>query len=57
MGWLRPGRTVRVCRGERVYHHGVVEVVMPQAMVLWIREAGLGTRKMIDLEEFVLHPC
>lgn len=57
MGWLRPGRTVRACRGERVYHHGVVEVVMPQAMVVWIREAGLGTRKMIDLGEYTLRSC
>jgi hypothetical protein len=54
MKWLRPGRAVQVCRGERVYHHGVVEVIMPQAGVLWIREDGLGTRKMIDLQEYVL---
>jgi hypothetical protein len=30
---------------------------MPQAMVVWIREAGLGTRKMIDLEEYTLRSC
>jgi hypothetical protein len=29
---------------------------MPQAKVLWIRENGLGTRKMIDLDDYVLHP-
>jgi hypothetical protein len=29
---------------------------MHQAGVLWIREDGLGDRKLIDLAEYVLRP-
>jgi hypothetical protein len=53
---LRPGCAVQIWRKGVLHHQGVVEEAMLQAKVRWIREDGLGTRKMIDLDDYVLRP-
>ncbi|MFF0988848.1 hypothetical protein [Kocuria nitroreducens] len=50
--WPRPGSTVQAWRYDVLHYQGEVEDIMPGSGVLWIREHGLGVRKMIDLREY-----
>jgi hypothetical protein len=54
--WPQPGSPIQAWRYGMLHHRGIVEAVMHQAGVLWIREDGLGDRKLIDLAEYVLRP-
>lgn len=53
---LRPGQVVEAWRGDQLTHSGVVEEVMPELELLWIRESVLGARQLIELQEYELRP-
>jgi hypothetical protein len=44
---MHPGQRVEVWDGEVLRCRGLVEEHVPQLGVVWIREAGIGERKMI----------
>ncbi|MFF0903354.1 UNVERIFIED_CONTAM: hypothetical protein RF653_06725 [Kocuria sp. CPCC 205316] len=50
----RPGCPVQAWRYDVLHYRGVVEETLLSSGVLWIREDGLGHRKMIDLQEYHL---
>lgn len=56
-GQLRPGERVEVHRDAVVHHLGVVDGAAPHLGVVWIRDAGTGTRTMLSHDEVVLRPC
>lgn len=52
VGQLHPGQQV-----HGVAHWtGTVETVAVPLGVVWIREDGLGERKLLDLREYQVHP-
>lgn len=53
----RPGCPVQAWRYDVLHYQGVVEETLLSLGVLWIREDGLGERKMIDLREYHLRLC
>lgn len=57
IGWLRPGSSIQAWRYDVLHYQGVVEETLLSSGVLWIREHGLGARKMIDLQEYRLSLC
>ncbi|MEX5236117.1 hypothetical protein [Kocuria arenosa] len=53
----RPGCSIQAWRYDVLHYQGVVEETLLSSGVLWIREDGLGDRKMIDLQEYRLRLC
>ncbi|MFI7581223.1 hypothetical protein [Kocuria kalidii] len=53
----RPGCLIQAWRYDVLHYRGVVEETLLSSGVLWIREDGLGDRKMIDLREYHLRLC
>lgn len=47
---VHPGQRVEVWKGQELRCRGLVEEFVPQLGVVWIREAGIGERKMIATE-------
>lgn len=47
---VHPGQRVEVWVGQELRCRGLVEEFVPQLGVVWIREAGIGERKMIATE-------
>lgn len=47
---VHPGQRVEVWTGQELRCRGLVEEHVPQLGVVWIREAGIGERKMIATE-------
>lgn len=47
---VHPGQRVEVWEGQELRCRGLVEEHVPQLGVVWIREAGIGERKMIATE-------
>ena len=52
---VHPGHRLEAWSGGALRHVGVVEEKLPELGVLWIREAGTGERKMLDLISYDLH--
>jgi hypothetical protein len=57
-GWSNYARASRwQARVHGIVHwQGTVETVSVALGVLWIREDGIGKRKLLDLQEYQLHP-
>lgn len=53
---LRPGQPVQARTHGVVHWTGTVETVSVPLGVVWIREDGLGERKLLDLQEYQVHP-
>ncbi len=53
---LRPGQVVQARFRGVVHWTGTVETVSVALGVIWIRENGLGERKLLDLQEYQVHP-
>lgn len=53
---LLPGQRVQARVHEVVHWTGTVETVATPLGVVWIREDGLGKRKLLDLREYQVHP-
>jgi hypothetical protein len=56
VGQLHPGQRVQACVDGVAHWTGTVETVAVALGVVWIREDGLGERKLLDLWEYQLHP-
>ncbi|MEX5237846.1 hypothetical protein [Kocuria arenosa] len=53
---LRLGQRVQA-QGHGVAHWtGTVETIAVELGVVWIREDGVGERKLLDLREYRIHP-
>jgi hypothetical protein len=53
---LWPGQSVQARVHGVVHWSGTVETVSVPLGVVWIREDGLGERKLLDLQEYQVHP-
>lgn len=53
---LLPGQQVQARVNGVVHWTGTVETVSVPLGVVWIREAGLGERKLLDLQEYQVDP-
>ena len=53
---LRPGERVQAWAGEVVHWSGTVETVSAELGVVWIREDGMGARRLLDLDEHQVRP-
>ncbi|MGQ1797354.1 hypothetical protein ACT4S5_09485 [Kocuria oceani] len=53
---LRPGQVVQARLRGVVHWTGTVDTVSVALGVVWIRENGLGERKLLDLQEYQVHP-
>ena len=51
---LRPGDHLQAWEHGMLCHAGVVEEVAPELGVVWIREPGLGARKMLSADQHQL---
>lgn len=51
---LRPGDHLQAWEDGMLCHAGVVEEVAPALGVVWIREPGLGARKMLSVDQHQL---
>ena len=51
---LRPGDHLGAWENGMLCHAGVVEEVAPELGVVWIRERGLGARKMLSADQYCL---
>lgn len=51
-GKLHPGQPVQARIRGVVHWEGTVETVSASLGVVWIRENGLGERKLLDLREY-----
>lgn len=51
---LRPGDHLQAWEHGLLCHSGVVEEVAPELGVVWIREPGLGGRKMLSADQHQL---
>ena len=51
---LRPGDHLEAWEHGMLCHAGVVEEVAPELGVVWIREPGLGARKMLSVDQHQL---
>lgn len=51
---LRPGDHLEAWENGMLRHAGVVEEVAPDLGVVWIRERGLGARKMLSADQHCL---
>jgi hypothetical protein len=52
---LRVGEQVQAWVGPMMRYVGVVELASPRFGVIWIRDAALGERIMLDLGEYRLY--
>jgi hypothetical protein len=52
---LRGGEQIQAWVGPMVRYMGVVELASPRLGVVWIRDAALGERIMLDLCEYRLY--
>ncbi|ALU40096.1 hypothetical protein AS188_10475 [Kocuria flava] len=53
---LLPGQRVQAQMHGVVHWMGTVETVAIPLGMVWIREDGLGERKLLDLREYQVHP-
>lgn len=53
---LHLGQPVQAQLHGVVHWTGTVETIAVPLRVVWIREDGLGERKLLDLREYQLHP-
>lgn len=53
---LRPGQVVQARLRGVVHWVGTVDTVSIALEVVWIRENGLGERKLLDLREYQVQP-
>lgn len=53
---LRRGQQVQAQVHGVPHWTGTVETVAVELGVVWIREDGLGERKLLDLREYQVHP-
>ena len=51
---LRPGEHLEAWENGMLCHTGVVEEIAPELGVVWIRERGLGARKMLSADQYCL---
>lgn len=49
---LAAGMRVDAYKNNRLHLRGVVETYAPDLGVLWIRELGIGSRKMLCLQDY-----
>lgn len=52
---IRPGDHLEAVSQGVVHHQGVVEDIAPDAGVVWVRDSGIGERKMLATDTFELH--
>ncbi|MGX5358220.1 hypothetical protein [Kocuria sp. KH4] len=53
---LQLGQRVQAQLHGAAHWTGTVETVSVSLGVVWIREDGLGERKLLDLQEYQVHP-
>lgn len=53
---LHPGQRLQAQVRGVPHWTGTVETVAVELGVVWIREDGLGERKLLDLREYQIHP-
>ncbi|MFW6186541.1 MAG: hypothetical protein ACOC84_00865 [Actinomycetota bacterium] len=51
---LRVGDQVQAWSGAMLHYVGIVELVSLRLKVVWIRDLGLGERRMLDLQDYQL---
>lgn len=52
---FHPGDQLEAVRQGVVHHQGVVEDIAPAVGVVWVRDSGIGERKMLATDTFELH--
>lgn len=51
---LQPGDHLEAWEDQTLHYTGTVDEVAPALGVVWIREAGLGLRKMLSVHQYRL---
>ena len=53
---LRLGEHLEAWENGMLCHTGVAEEIAPELGVVWIRERGLGARKILSTDQYCLRP-
>lgn len=53
---MRPGDQIEAWAQQALRYTGTVQLCAPELGVVWIVESGIGSRKMLSIDEYRLHP-